>query len=129
MIGTPAACIAWRARVLEPISSIASGRRPDPGQARSLDGTGEAAFSARNPYPGCTALGTRALGRHEELVDDEVALGCGQSPERQSLIGIGGVQRRAIGVRVDGTEEETPSSRRVRKMRTAISPRLATRTF
>ena len=55
MIGTPAACIALRARVFEPISSIASGGGPIQTRPASSTARANAAFSARKPYPGCTA--------------------------------------------------------------------------
>ena len=55
MIGTPAACIACRARVFEPISSIASGGGPIQVSPASSTARANAAFSARKPYPGCTA--------------------------------------------------------------------------
>jgi hypothetical protein len=55
MIGTPAAAIACRARVFDPISSIASAGGPI--QTRPAFSTARAngAFSARNPYPGWIA--------------------------------------------------------------------------
>ena len=49
MIGTPAACIAWRARVFEPISSIAAGGGPIHVSPASSTARANAAFSARNP--------------------------------------------------------------------------------
>ncbi len=55
MIGTPAACIAARARVLEPISSIASGGGPIQVSPASSTSRANAAFSARKPYPGWIA--------------------------------------------------------------------------
>ena len=49
MIGTPAACIAWRARVFEPISSIASGGGPIQTSPAASTARANAAFSARKP--------------------------------------------------------------------------------
>ena len=48
-IGTPAACIRWRAPILEPIASIASGGGPIQTMPASSQARAKAAFSARNP--------------------------------------------------------------------------------
>ena len=55
MIGTPAARIAVRAAVFEPINSIAAGGGPIQTSPASSTAAAKLAFSARNPYPGCTA--------------------------------------------------------------------------
>src|SRR3974377_2238238 len=85
MIGTPAFCIAVRAAVLFPISSIAAGGgplqrtaparpagrfvphqrdrgrgRPDPDEARVLDGLREAGVLGEEPIAGVDRLGARA---------------------------------------------------------------------
>ena len=52
MIGTPAARIAARAAVLEPISSIAAGGGPIHVSPASSTARAKPAFSARKPYPG-----------------------------------------------------------------------------
>ena len=52
MIGTPAARIAARAAVFEPISSIAAGGGPIHVRPASSTVRANAAFSARKPYPG-----------------------------------------------------------------------------
>ena len=49
MIGTPASCMAWRARVFEPISSIAAGGGPIQTSPAASTARANAAFSARNP--------------------------------------------------------------------------------
>src|SRR5439155_17826717 len=53
--GTPAAAIRFRALILSPMASMASG--PGPTQTSPAASTARAkpAFSDRNPYPGCTA--------------------------------------------------------------------------
>ncbi len=53
--GTPASRIVCFARLLSPISSIASGRGPTNTRSLSSQARTNAAFSARNPQPGCTA--------------------------------------------------------------------------
>ena len=55
MIGTPAACIACLARVFEPISSIEAGGGPIHTRPAASTARANAAFSARNPYPGWIA--------------------------------------------------------------------------
>ena len=55
MIGTPAAAIALRASVFDPISSIAAAGGPIQTSPASSTNRANAAFSARKPYPGCTA--------------------------------------------------------------------------
>ena len=54
-IGTPAACISSRARVLEPIASIALAGGPMKTMPASAQAWAKAAFSARKPYPGWIA--------------------------------------------------------------------------
>ena len=49
MIGTPAACIAVRARVFSPMSSIASGGGPIHTSPASSTARAKDAFSARKP--------------------------------------------------------------------------------
>ena len=48
-IGTPAAAISSRARVLEPIASMASGEGPMKTMPASRHARAKAAFSARKP--------------------------------------------------------------------------------
>jgi hypothetical protein len=54
-IGTPASFISSRARVLEPIASIAEAGGPMKVMPASSRRCAKAAFSARKPYPGWTA--------------------------------------------------------------------------
>ena len=49
MIGTPAASIAWRARVFDPISSIADGGGPIQVSPAASTAAAKPAFSARKP--------------------------------------------------------------------------------
>ncbi len=53
--GTPAVAISSLARVLDAISSIALTGGPTQRSPASCTARAKAAFSDRNPYPGCTA--------------------------------------------------------------------------
>ena len=55
MTGTPARSISSRALVFDPIASIASGGGPTNTRPAAAQARANAAFSARNPNPGCTA--------------------------------------------------------------------------
>ena len=52
---TPADAAAVRAEILSPMISIASGGGPIQVTSRSVMARAKSAFSAKNPYPGCTA--------------------------------------------------------------------------
>jgi len=54
-IGTPAACISSRARVFEPIASIALAGGPMKTTPACSQAWANGAFSARKPYPGWIA--------------------------------------------------------------------------
>ena len=73
-------------------------------------------------------LGTRPLRGLDDPLADEVALGCRAGADQVRLVGGAHVQRVAVGLGVDG-DRPIPSSRSVRKIRIAISPRFATSTF
>ena len=53
--GTPAAAMVSRATDLSPMRSMASGDGPMNVSPDSAHARAKAAFSARKPYPGCTA--------------------------------------------------------------------------
>ena len=53
--GTPASAMASLAAILSPIVSIVSARGPMKTRSLSSQASAKAAFSARNPQPGCTA--------------------------------------------------------------------------
>ena len=129
MIGTPAARIAVRARVFEPISSIAALRRADPGDARVLDGAREGSVLGEEAVAGMDRLGARPLARRRRSARRRGSSrppgpgrpGTPRRPRaRAARRGLPPSRRRPAPI---------PSSRRVRKIRTAISPRFATRTF
>ena len=107
MIGTPAACIACRARVFEPISSIAAGGGPIQTRPGRLDRPREECVLGQEAVPGMHGLRAGALGSLEQLLDDEVALGGGQAPERVRLVGGRDVPRRPVGVGVDGNRADS----------------------
>ena len=100
MIGTPAACIAWRARVFDPISSIADGGRADPGEAGRLHRRGEPRVLGQEAVAGMDRLGPRAQSRVEQLLGDEVRLGRRLPAQGECLVGEPGVQRRPVDVGV-----------------------------
>ena len=68
-IGTPAARISSRARVFEPIASIALGGRPDEHDAGVLAGLRERRVLGEEAVAGMDRLGARALGDVEDLLD------------------------------------------------------------
>ncbi len=53
--GTPTACTVSLARILSPIKEIASAGGPMNTSPASAHARAKPAFSARKPYPGCTA--------------------------------------------------------------------------
>ncbi len=53
--GTPAADTSALAAILSPIASIAAGGGPMNTRPAAAQARANRAFSARNPYPGCTA--------------------------------------------------------------------------
>ena len=59
-------------------------------------------FSARNPYPGCTASHAVVSAAATTFEMQQVALRGGGRPDAHSLIGQLDVKRVAIGRRVDG---------------------------
>ena len=53
--GTPAAATVRLAAILSPMAAIAPGGGPTKTRPFSAQARASAGFSARNPYPGCTA--------------------------------------------------------------------------
>ena len=129
MIGTPAAFIRSRASVFEPIASIASGGGPIQVRPAASTARANVAFSARKPYPGWTASAPALQRGLDDPLLVQVALGRRAAAEQQRLVGDG--ERGARRGPPPSRRRPMPisSSRSVRKIRIAISPRLATRTF
>ena len=73
-IGTPAACISSRARVFEPIASIAAAGGPMNVMPASSSRAGERGVLGEEAVAGVDGLGARLLDHLEQLVDDEVGL-------------------------------------------------------
>ena len=126
--GTPAARMRSRAAIFEPIASIASGGGPIQTSPALSTIRANSAFSARNPYPGWiasapdrTATSTILSARRYESTD-------GPGPMRYASSATATWSLSRSTSEYTATVP-TPSSRSVRKMRTAISPRLATRIF
>ena len=97
-------------------------RRPDEDEAGCLDRLGEGGALGEEAIPGVDCVGTGLLGGADVLVGREI------SGDLDELVRGSSVERRAIVRRRDG-DGAMPSRRQVRKIRTAISPRFATRSF
>ncbi len=82
----------------------------------------------QEPVPGMDERRAGAARDVHHLVDAQVALRARARADVMRLVGEPHVQRGPVAVRVDGDRAE-PSSRHARMTRTAISPRLAIRTF
>src|SRR6185437_7612924 len=83
-IGTPASRISSRARVFEPIASIALAGGPMktiPASSRAR----ERGVLGEEPVARVDRLGARLARDPEDLLDGEVALGGGGSPEQVGL--------------------------------------------
>ena len=127
-IGTPAFAISSRARVLEPIASIADAGGPMNVDAALLERRGEAGVLGQEAVAGVHGLGAGALDRLEQLVDRSGSSRGGARAEQVGLVGALHVQRVAVELGVDGDGRD-PELLEARMTRTAISPRLAIRTF
>ena len=101
-IGTPASCISSRARVLEPIASIADAGGPMNVMPGLLQPLGERGVLGQEAVAGMDGLGAGALDDLEQLVDVQVGLGGGPGPEQVGLARALDVLRVAVGLRVDG---------------------------
>ena len=77
-------------------------RRPDPDEARSLDRARERGVLGEEAVPGMDRPGARSLGRGEQLLDDEIALGRRVAAEREGLVGVARMLRDAVGIGVNG---------------------------
>ena len=100
-IGTPAAFISSRARVLEPIASIALRRRPDEGDPGVLARLGERRVLGQEAVAGVHGLGAGLAAHLEDALDVEVALGRRRAAQQVGLVGARDVQRVAIELGVD----------------------------
>ena len=128
-MGTPALAMRSRARVFSPMSSMASGGGPMKTRPRSRQAAANAGVLAQEAVSGMDRVGARAGGDVEDLVLVEIRLPraddpAGDRPRRPG--GRGGPSGRDRRRRPPW---RCPSSRHVRMMRTAISPRLAIRIF
>jgi hypothetical protein len=61
--GAPTSCAIRRAATLSPSASMAAGGGPIQVSPASMTARAKAAFSARNPYPGCTASAPASAAR------------------------------------------------------------------
>ena len=67
-----------------------------------LAGGGEVGVLAEEAVAGMDGVGAVPAGGVEDAVDAEVALGGGRGPDVRGFVGHADVQRRAVGVGVDG---------------------------
>ena len=101
-IGTPAFCISSRARVLEPIASIADAGGPMKVDPRLLEPPRERGVLGEEAVAGVDGLRPRLLDHLEDLVHDEVGLRRGARAEQVRLGGALDVLGVAVGLGVDG---------------------------
>ena len=103
MIGTPAACIAWRARVFEPISSIAAGGGPIHDEPARLDRArergvlGQEPVARDGPPPRPTGRRPRAASRRRGSSRPRSARRARRPRRRRRTC-----RRVAVGIGVDG---------------------------
>ena len=126
-IGTPAARMSSRARVLEPIASIALAGRADEDDARLLAGAREGGVLGEEAVAGMDGLGAGLARDLEDPLDVEVAVGRRVAAEQVGLARARDVRRVAVELGVDRHRGDRRARRSARMMRTAISPRLAMR--
>ena len=81
-------------------------RRPDERHSRVLAGRRERGVLGQEPVPGVDRLGARPVRRLQQLVDVEVTLRRNRRPEQMGLIGLVGVRRVAVGLRVDANRHD-----------------------
>ena len=101
-IGTPASAMISRARVFEPIASIASARRADEDDAGLGAGLGELGVLGEEAVAGMDRLGARLLRRLDDLGDVQVALRRHRRADQEGLVGLAHVRGVAVDLRVDG---------------------------
>ena len=114
MIGTPAARIAARAAVFEPISSIAAGGGPIQVEAGLLDEAGERGVLGEEAVAGMDRPRAGAQRGLDEHVPAEVALGCRTRADEVRLVGGANVRAPPVGLRVDGDTAEAELAQRAK---------------
>src|SRR6185436_18480996 len=128
MIGTPTSCIVFRAAALSPMVRICDGVGPMNAMFDAMQVSANSAFSARNPYPGwiasAPAISAAAMMRGILRYDSRAGAGPMQTSSSAN--------RTCSDSRSASEYTATvwmPSSRQARMTRSAISPRLAIKTF
>src|SRR5947208_1998705 len=126
-IGTPAACMRRRASVLSPIARMAVAGGPMKVSPASATASANGARSEKKPYPGWTAWQSVARAASRSLATSKYDSAAGGAP-----IGTARWAARTWGESRSASEytatDSSPSSWQARMMRSAISPRFATRT-
>ncbi len=123
--GTSAAAISSLALVLEAISSMALTGGPTQTSPASCTARAKPAFSERKPYPGCTASAPAASAAATRRSPRRY-VSPGAYPGRRTAVSASRTCRAPASASEYTATVEMPSSRQVRKIRQAISPRLAT---
>src|ERR671923_142671 len=101
-IGTPASPISSRARVLDPIASIAAAGGPMNVIPASSSRRGEGGVLGQEPVAGVDGLGARGVDHLHQLVDVQVRLGRRSRAEQVRFAATSHVLGLAVGLRVDG---------------------------
>ena len=125
---TPAAVINSRAASFEPIASIADGGGPTHTTPAARHARANAAFSERNPYPGCTASAParRAAVTTASMRRYDVA---GVAPPSATALSASRTNIASASGSLYTATVSIPIARQVRMMRHAISPRFAMRSL
>src|SRR5579885_1982296 len=128
VVAMPASCITRLAVALSPMAAMTCGLGPMNVNPWSAQISAKRAFSAKKPYPGCTA---------SQPVISAVEIMFGMFKYERGT-GPGPTQNASYACRTCSDSRSasekiatvcTPSSRQARLMRSAISPRLAINTF
>src|SRR5690606_19145506 len=88
--------------VLETEYAQLLGRRPDEGDASRFTGFGEGGVFRKKAVTGMNGFRTAAFGGVEDLVDDEIGLGCRSFAQAIGLIGLLDMQAGGIGLGENG---------------------------
>ena len=105
--GMPARSIACRARVFDPMASMASASGTNELYARVGAGSGELCVLGKKSVTGMDGVCSGSRGDVENLPNVEIRLGCRGRADGVRLIGLADVQRSAIHVRIDGNSRDS----------------------
>ncbi len=103
------------------------GWRADEGEASVLDGARKRRVLGQEAVAGMDRGRAGGLPLLRESFDGEIGVGRRARPDAERLVGARYMERAGVGIGIDGHRPQSPWRVRVRMMRSAISPRLATR--